>query len=273
MVNTITKCYAPAPPFPKQMEINDPAAPHNRITVWSYGAFLLTPTYKNTDLTLRRLVAQCLCNQPAHRPKLEDLLATITENLARIGNEGDNSDAAVRQWVTEAFGNPGSPPRSQWGNLNPADDWAQDGMRRRPNRVVSVPLSPATHICLAMPSPIVPVFFPASLSMLIGVRIILGRAPPARYGKRRRVGAALKATVAARFVTTSHRLTPVSHGSTNPLATQTLYVCCAHGPRGGYPSVRPPNLNITTPQPCCPLITQPNLHPTIHPPFHSHHSN
>jgi hypothetical protein len=101
--------------------------------VLSYGAYLLEPKYKRVDKRLRYLVARCLCDRPAGRPRLSDLKSVIASVLrntdwdSAVGEEDgeeDNSDAAVRQWVQINIGDPPGPPDPpHWVDTDAPDPW------------------------------------------------------------------------------------------------------------------------------------------------------
>jgi hypothetical protein len=106
MFSAITLTYPDTPPLHAKIEIPDPANPARKIKVWSYGAHLLHERYRRVDKKLRQLVAQCLCDQPAHRPGLAELQAIIAHHLQTQNWEEENTDANLVQWVTQNIHNP-----------------------------------------------------------------------------------------------------------------------------------------------------------------------
>ena len=120
MSTAITLCHPAAPPFPEQIEIADPAdrASGRRVRAWSYGGYLLGRRWRRVDWELRHWVAQCLCDRPAHRPRLAELQAAVDARLRAGGWEGRDADDAVRDWVRRCFGDPPPPPGPpEWVDL------------------------------------------------------------------------------------------------------------------------------------------------------------
>jgi hypothetical protein len=108
------------------------------IRVWSYGGYLLDDENRDcrgVDRELRRLVAQCLCDDPYYRPRLGILDRLVRHHIAAAGWEdedtddsvvgsergsydaddggggeggGHQTDALMREWVQKLFGNPPS---------------------------------------------------------------------------------------------------------------------------------------------------------------------
>lgn len=110
MANAITASYTQSPPMQSQMDITNPDDPASVIKVWTYGGYLFHSRYRRTDVLLRRLVAQCLCAEPAHRPRLDDLKDAIERRLADDDWAGPNTTAAVHQWAGNVLGHPPGAP-------------------------------------------------------------------------------------------------------------------------------------------------------------------
>ncbi|KAK4119551.1 hypothetical protein N657DRAFT_674818 [Parathielavia appendiculata] len=101
----------------EEIEISDPNNPGRLIKAWSYGAYILNDRHWGAvDGELRRLVAQCMCDEPAHRPELQELQATIASRLANTVWAGTDSDANVQAWMQQNIGNP-APPQNPPGQL------------------------------------------------------------------------------------------------------------------------------------------------------------
>ncbi|KAK3897910.1 hypothetical protein C8A05DRAFT_38517 [Staphylotrichum tortipilum] len=110
MANAITATYTQCPPIHSQMDIIDRNNPGQSLRVWTYGGYLLERRYRHVDILLRRLVAQCLCDQPAHRPNLDDLKRTIETRLAHHNWAGADAAVAVQGWTANVLGHPPGPP-------------------------------------------------------------------------------------------------------------------------------------------------------------------
>ena len=111
IASAITLARPQTPPFPEQIEIIDPTDPtrSRKIQAWSYGGYLLNETFARVDWDLRHMVAQCLCDKPAHRPRLHDLLEAVDRRI-RAGNWGrGGEDERIRQWVQQCFLDPPPP--------------------------------------------------------------------------------------------------------------------------------------------------------------------
>jgi hypothetical protein len=124
MVSAITLHYPANPPFPKEINIPNPRGGRwDQIQVWSYGGYILTSASKKmlcqrVDKKLRELVARCLCDRPAHRPGLTELLETIEAQLERNDWEGEDTDTEVQRWVREVIdGPPAAPVPVNWIDL------------------------------------------------------------------------------------------------------------------------------------------------------------
>ncbi|KAK4148579.1 kinase-like domain-containing protein [Chaetomidium leptoderma] len=109
MICVITFCMPEVPHRPDQMYINDPKD-GTRKKVWSFGTYVLDPRHQRVDYELRELVAQCLCEEPAHRPHLKELLQKVTGYLTNKQWGPQDNDVAVRKWV---YKNAHSPPLTQ----------------------------------------------------------------------------------------------------------------------------------------------------------------
>lgn len=100
MVSAITLCHPHIPPMAGPITITDPQHPGRRITAMSYGKYLLHRRYDHVDRPLRHIVAQCLCDQPAHRPEMAAIKTEIAHELRDgRGWTGGDTDAEVVQWV------------------------------------------------------------------------------------------------------------------------------------------------------------------------------
>ncbi|SPQ26524.1 e5d116fe-8e6a-4eff-85a8-5ff407c4962d [Thermothielavioides terrestris] len=121
MACLITLRYPLNPPRADPITIRDPADPRREIEVMSYGAYLLGRRFAHVDAKLRRLVAQCLCDEPAHRPRLAALQAAVARELdpSRVW-EGRDADAEVDQWVRDNIAAPpaGPPQPRHWVDRN-----------------------------------------------------------------------------------------------------------------------------------------------------------
>ncbi|KAK4152165.1 hypothetical protein C8A00DRAFT_16480 [Chaetomidium leptoderma] len=94
------------------------------IRVWSYGGYILddnNPVYNRVDRGLRHLVAQCLCDDPYYRPRLETLELDVRTCIKRkVWDRGQpnhlispgNTDADVKEWVKECFDKPVVKPQA-----------------------------------------------------------------------------------------------------------------------------------------------------------------
>ncbi|KAK4236342.1 hypothetical protein C8A03DRAFT_35751 [Achaetomium macrosporum] len=71
------------------------------VKVWSYGAYLLSGRFNRMDKKLRQLVAQCLCDQPAQRPGLNELKGVVANNIQNTNRAGEDSNLSVLQWVQQ----------------------------------------------------------------------------------------------------------------------------------------------------------------------------
>jgi hypothetical protein len=99
MASAITLCRPPKPPINGKIKIPDPANPNRKITIWSYGAYLLNRRFSRVGIKLRRLVAQCLCDEPAHRPDPGELKRTIADHLQNQNWTGEDDNMTLFQWV------------------------------------------------------------------------------------------------------------------------------------------------------------------------------
>ncbi|KAH6842485.1 kinase-like domain-containing protein [Chaetomium sp. MPI-CAGE-AT-0009] len=114
MISAITFHLPSLPPFPGQIEIIDPRD-GVRKTVWSYGAYILEPKYKRVDWKLRHLVAWCLCEKPAHRPNMKELLQKVDDYLETKEWGKKDSDEVVNEWIDVNVDVPPPPPkRKHW---------------------------------------------------------------------------------------------------------------------------------------------------------------
>lgn len=114
MISAITFHLPSLPPFPGKMQITDPQD-GARKTVWSYGAYILGPRYRKVDPKLRHLVAWCLCEKPAHRPPLGDLLRKVDEYLAAKRWGPDNSNETMQRFMRRNVDLPPPPKnRTHW---------------------------------------------------------------------------------------------------------------------------------------------------------------
>ncbi len=105
-------------PYHEEIPIPDPNGGAGRIKAWSYGGHLFHKNYNHVDRHLRELVAQCLCDKPAHRPDLAFLRTTIANHLQAQNWAGADSNAALAQWITDNIDNPppvpGQPQGPHW---------------------------------------------------------------------------------------------------------------------------------------------------------------
>ncbi len=117
MFVAITLKRPDTPPHHELISIPNPNGA-GRIKAWSYGSHLLHKKFNHIDRNLRELVAQCLCDKPAHRPDLAVLRTTIANHLQAQNWAGHDSDAELAQWVTDNIDNPpavlGQPLRPYW---------------------------------------------------------------------------------------------------------------------------------------------------------------
>ncbi|KAK3305278.1 uncharacterized protein B0T15DRAFT_531814 [Chaetomium strumarium] len=153
MSSFITLCFPPVPPTPGKVKVNvttlnlsrnagqqqnnagqqqqpEPGtARRKEAEVMSYGAYLLEAKYKRVDKRLRHLVARCLCDSPADRPRLSDLKIMIASVLRNTPWGEEDSDAAVQQWVQDNIGEPpaGPPDPPRWVDTALRDDLFGDG--------------------------------------------------------------------------------------------------------------------------------------------------
>lgn len=119
-----------------QLDRNDPERTADWIRVWSYGGYLLddnNPDCRRVSRQLRRLVAQCLCDDPHFRPRLGMLNTLVRGHIDAAGWDdedtddgsissdrgsydphdggggaagGNQTDELMRVWVQKVFGNP-----------------------------------------------------------------------------------------------------------------------------------------------------------------------
>ncbi|KAH6617370.1 kinase-like domain-containing protein [Chaetomium tenue] len=114
MISAITFHLPSLPPFPGKMQITDPQD-GTRKTVWSYGAYILGAKYKKVDPKLRHLVAWCLCEKPAHRPALGDLLQKVDVYLAAKRWGPENSNETMQRFMRRNVDLPPPPKkRTHW---------------------------------------------------------------------------------------------------------------------------------------------------------------
>lgn len=92
------------------MEIKDPNNTASTITVWTYGGFLLGHRYRHTDIRLRRVVAQCLCAEPKHRPHIDVLKRAIKDHLSYNRWKRHDGTPVINQWALDVLGHPPGPP-------------------------------------------------------------------------------------------------------------------------------------------------------------------
>jgi hypothetical protein len=93
------------------------------LRVWSYGAYLLgnNEEYRHVDYYLRKLVAQCLCDNPRYRPRLRWLEREVRRTMepdsddnAEDGDGGDDdqggkraySDEQIKRWMKKLWDEP-----------------------------------------------------------------------------------------------------------------------------------------------------------------------
>jgi hypothetical protein len=143
MACLITQCYPPCPPVPgliwifhpeyvigdaeDEEEDDRPKHPpvhagqvagktdRNNVSkylaVWSYGEYLLhenVPWEKDENRYLLEQVAECLCDEPRYRPRLNHLKIRIETSLAvnqPLWGQG-NTDADTRRLVAQLFDRP-----------------------------------------------------------------------------------------------------------------------------------------------------------------------
>lgn len=115
MICVITLCMPAMPHHPGQMYIDDPKD-GIRKKVWSFGTYILDPRYQTVDYELRELVAQCLCEEPAYRPHLKELVQKVTDYLSNKQWGPQDHEVLVRKWVHK---NANSPQGSQ--RIRPVD--------------------------------------------------------------------------------------------------------------------------------------------------------
>lgn len=117
MACAITMCYPLLPPSPEQITIIDPTDPSRRrkVKAWSYGAYLLDSRYDHISKSLREWVAQCLCDRPDQRPRLQDLSDAISARLQAANWPRGQGDNEIRNWSQRVFGNPPPPPPFRTG--------------------------------------------------------------------------------------------------------------------------------------------------------------
>jgi hypothetical protein len=99
MVCAITLTRLPIPPSNGKLKIPDPNNRRRKITISSYGAYLLNRRFSRVGMKLRRLVAQCLCDEPAHRPDPGELKTAISNHLQRQNWAGEDTNLALMKWV------------------------------------------------------------------------------------------------------------------------------------------------------------------------------
>jgi hypothetical protein len=66
------------------------------------------------DQELRQLVAQCLCDEPGHRPHLQALLAEVRNYMANKQWGQHDTNAAVQHWVNQHANIPPPPAHRYW---------------------------------------------------------------------------------------------------------------------------------------------------------------
>lgn len=74
---------------------------------WTYGGFLLETDWDDTDITLRNVVARCLCDDPRRRPTMLELEALFEARRAQGEVRPGEFDEA-KKWSWKFFG--GGPP-------------------------------------------------------------------------------------------------------------------------------------------------------------------
>jgi hypothetical protein len=79
----ITLTRPAKPSINGKLKIPDPNNRRRKITVSSYGAFLLNRRFSRVGMKLRRLVAQCLSDEPTYRPDPGELKPAMTNHLQR----------------------------------------------------------------------------------------------------------------------------------------------------------------------------------------------
>jgi hypothetical protein len=87
------------------------------IRVWSYGGYLLDDENRDcrgVDRELRRLVAQCLCDDPYYRPRLGILDRLVRHHIAAAGWEDEDTDDSV--------------VGSEWGSYDADDGGGGEGV-------------------------------------------------------------------------------------------------------------------------------------------------
>ena len=115
MFAAITLSRPETPPHHEEMSIPNPNGGAGMIRAWTYGGYLLHKKFDRVDRNLRELVAQCLCEKPAHRPDLAVLKTTIANHLQAQNWAGHDSDAALTQWVMDNMVHPPVPPGQRQG--------------------------------------------------------------------------------------------------------------------------------------------------------------
>ncbi|KAK4098423.1 hypothetical protein N658DRAFT_509591 [Parathielavia hyrcaniae] len=116
VMSILITMHSPAlPPYPEEIDIFDPANPLQQIRAWSYGGYLLDDRrWGGVDRELRLMVAQCMCDVPAHRPDLMQLQGAIAEKMANAVWAGADDTPQVRAWVQMMVAQP-VPPQAPPG--------------------------------------------------------------------------------------------------------------------------------------------------------------
>lgn len=106
MWSLITLCRNEYPPEVGRyaaMEVNG-----SPIYSWSYGLWLLDPSFQDVDLELRELVVRCLDHKPLTRPKMETLREVFQRRVR--GSASSEEDQEIQRISREIFGDPPPPP-------------------------------------------------------------------------------------------------------------------------------------------------------------------
>jgi hypothetical protein len=72
---------------------------------WTYGGFLIGPDCEYADLTLRNVVARCLCDDPKRRPTMRELESLFDARRAQ-GEVRRGEFEAAKKWSWQHFGGP-----------------------------------------------------------------------------------------------------------------------------------------------------------------------
>ncbi|KAK0737971.1 hypothetical protein B0T18DRAFT_237284 [Schizothecium vesticola] len=72
---------------------------------WTYGGFLIGPVCEYADLTLRNVVARCLCDDPKRRPTMQELESLFDARRAQ-GEVRRGEIEAAKKWSWQHFGGP-----------------------------------------------------------------------------------------------------------------------------------------------------------------------